>query len=90
MIEIRPYQAQDNEINQEMRSILDEYLQKNNEQINEMYIYELSVKVITESNRIIVMTKAEGCRARTTQKRNYFYMREFKNGIWLRIKKSEW
>lgn len=90
MTELRPYGAEDNEINVEMRGILERYLRKNNEVISVIEIYTYAVKAITKSGREINMSKAEGCMARTVEKRNYFYMKEIVNSKWKRIKKEEW
>lgn len=90
MVVLRPYNAEDNELNTEMRRIVERYLQKSNEQIIYVEIYSMAVSVRTESGREVSITKAEGCMARTTEKRNYFYMKERVNGKWKRIKKEEW
>ena len=90
MVVLRPYNAEDNELNTEMRRIVENYLKKNGEVIFSISIYEMAVNVITESGREIFVSKAMGCRARTYEKRNYFYMTEKINGKQKRIKKEEW
>lgn len=90
MTELRPYNAEDNEINVEMRGILERYLRKNNEVISLIEIYTYAVKVITNSGREIQMSKADGCMANTYEKRNYFYLKEKVANKWKRIKKEEW
>lgn len=90
MIVLRPYDAEDNEINMEMRRVIEEYSKKNNEIITIIEIFESTVHVKTESGREISITKADGCMANTYDKRNYFYMKEKVNDKWKRIKKEEW
>lgn len=90
MVVLRPYNAEDNELNTEMRKIVESYLQKSDERITCIEIYGMAVNVKTESGREVSITKAEGCMARTVEKRNYFYMKEKVNGKWKRIKKEEW
>lgn len=87
---LRPYNAEDNKINTEMRDIIEKYLKKNDEVINTIKIFGCTVEANTQSGREISITKAEGCMARTVEKRNYFYMKERVNGKWKRIKKEEW
>lgn len=87
---IRPYNAEDNNINTEMLKILKNYVKKENTKIETIYIYTLSVTLITQDGRIITMSKAEGSRARTFEKRNYFYMQETIEGKKRRINKENW
>lgn len=86
---IRPYDAEDNEINKEMLSIMMNYLDRNNIIPEEIQIYTYSVSAICKDSKYI-MSKAEGCRAKSYDQRNYFYMSKEENGKRTRIKKSEW
>ena len=51
MIVLRPYDAEDNEINMEMRRVIEEYSKKNNEIITIIEIFESKVHVKKESGR---------------------------------------
>ena len=87
---LRPYDAKDNEINMKMRKIIENYLIKNNEVISHIEIFDCALKVKTQSGRTFNMTMADGCMAKTYEKRNYFYIKEKINNKWVRIKKEEW
>ena len=89
MIITRPYEAEDNEINKEMFNIIMNYLKKNNINPEEIQIYGYCVSAICGNEKYII-SKAEGCRAKTHMARNYFYMQIEKEGKRKRIKKEDW
>ena len=89
MIITRPYEAEDNELNKEMLNILVKYLAKEKIEPSEIQIYGSAVNAICGDVEYYI-SKAEGCRARTYEKRNFFYMQKKQDGKRKRIKKEEW
>ena len=87
---IRPFNAEDNEINTAQLEILKGWAKKHNEVIETVSIYGASVEIKTASGRQVIVCKAEGCRSRHYNVRNYFYMNETTGGKSKRIKKEEW
>lgn len=87
----KPYGAKDNEVNTEMRAILERYLKKEGLVVSEIEIYGASVIAYTDTGRKFQMSKAEGCKVGTSyNQRNYFYMTETIAGKRVRIKKERW
>ena len=86
----RPYDAEDNEVNETMRRILLNYTKKIGEVITEMSIYKYCVLVATESGRKFRMSQSQGCRSAYYNVRTHLYMCEEVDGKSARIKKSEW
>lgn len=81
----------DNEINMEMRDILERYLKKNNKEIETLEIYGVSVIATTTDGEQFQMNKAEGCKAGTSYlQKNFFYMTQIVNGKKARVKKEKW
>ena len=87
---IRPYNAEDNEYNKEMLRVVEHYTNKIGEVITEVSIYTYSVVAKTESGRTFISTKADGCRSRYTNVRNYIYLKERTEKKDIRIKKADW
>lgn len=88
---IRPYKAEDNETNKDMREIIERYVSKIGENIQTMEIYGLSVKAMTESGNVYQISQADGCKVGTTyNQRHFFYMNKIVDGKRKRIKKEEW
>ena len=73
-----------------MFSIIKRYTEKIGEEIKEVEIYTYCVRVLTESGREFISTKADGARSRYYNVRNYIYLKERTEERDVRIKKSEW
>lgn len=90
MIITRPYEAQDNEVNTQMLTILTHYVNKIGEEIQAVNIYELAVNVITTTGKEFTMHMADGYRSIHKNVRHFMYMVEIVNGKRVRIKKENW
>lgn len=86
----RPYEAEDNEYNKAMFKIIEHYTKKIGEEIKKVEIYTYCVVAETESGRTFISTKADGCRSRYYNVKNYLYLKERTAEKDVRIKKSEW
>lgn len=86
----RPYNAEDNEVNETMRKTLLSYANKISEVVAEVIIYKYSVFVLTESGRKFRMNQSQGCRSAYHNVRTHLYMCEEVDGKSTRIKKSDW
>ena len=86
----RPHDAEDNEYNIEMNKVLDHWADRHGEIIVSKEIYKYAVVAKTETGREIIATKADGCRSRHINVRNFIYMKEIKDGKHIRIKKEDW
>lgn len=87
---LRPYNAEDNEVNKACVELLTGYAKKNNEVITRMSIYGKCVNIETESGRVIYASETNGCRSSHQNVRQHLYMAEYTTGKTVRIKKENW
>lgn len=87
---IRPYEAEDNEINKEMQNLLIAYAEKNNLKIETMSIYKMAVRIDTTNGEHYCMNFTDCSRTTNKNMSNYFYMKKTINNKQKRIPKNEW
>lgn len=88
---VRPYGAEDNEVNMGMRECILNYCKKNDLEVAKVEIYGLSVVAVISDDYELQINQADGCRLGTTaRQRNFWYMNEVVNGKRKRIKKENW
>ena len=85
MIVERPFNAEDNEVNEVQIKMIKNWAKINNEEIVTLKIYEAAVNATILSGRNIIVNITEG-RGGHRRISHYMYMKERINGKFVRIK----
>ena len=90
MTVLRPYGAEDNEINMTELDVIKHWAERNNEIIKVVDIRTLGVSAEMESGRMVRLNQSNGCRSAYKNIREHLAMYEEIDGKSVRIKKADW